>query len=172
MGLMARADTVKYSTSWDFAIGPSSQTYSKGILHLNNMNLAFRGKGLGALLPATGNTPSELSLGSFVVTGSLGSDIFASVPFDLEITQYAPTSGTAEFMSELTGTISRDASSLVVAFDEPSVQIGNIIYTLEDQVISINPDRLLGLDPGVTAIDAFVTTRRLNQQPCCCLGLA
>lgn len=141
IGSAARADTVTYSTAWNLDI-QGQQSF------LSTMNLAFTG------VTALVNTPSFTSLGSFVITGFSGSSTFVNVPFDLAITQYLPSAGGADFTSDVTGMIAFGQSSAEVVFLEPSVQIGNVIYTLTNQTYTLNAD---GFGPGVTTVDAQVT---------------
>jgi len=156
MSSMARADQVSYSTKWDLSIAPTSQNF------LNTMNLAFVGAGLGSLLPITVDAPAipspgiSSSLGYFSVTGALGTDFFNDVPFDLVITQYVPsaTPDSGVFSSTLQGRIRRNNSDLWITFADPSVRIGNVIYTLENQNYLINANDWPRA--GKTEIDANI----------------
>lgn len=150
MSCVVRADTVEFSTNWNLDIqGQESQ--------LSNMNLAFTGVGLGSLLPVSVDTPTYASLGSFVITGLFGSSTFVDVPFNLIITQYVPSEGSAQFTSLINGDIKLNKSTAEVAFNEPFVQIGSVIYTLTDQTYSLSADSLLGFRPGVTTVQAEIT---------------
>ncbi|KAA6458332.1 PEP-CTERM sorting domain-containing protein [Acidobacteria bacterium AB60] len=148
MGSFARADTVVFSTN-SGSVNPTSQTTSW--LFGNNMQLTFVGKLLSSV-----DTPSVASLGEFVITGFAGSDTFTNVPFNLTITQWLPQAGdnNATFNSILNGTISLGASSATVSFLEPSVTIGNVVYTLTQQAYTLRPDGLLST--GTTTIDADI----------------
>jgi hypothetical protein len=150
MASVARADTVEFSTSWNLDIqGQESK--------LSNMNLAFSGVGLGSLLPVSVDTPTYASLGSFLITGVLGSDTFVNVPFDLVINQYVPSTGTAQFSSVIDGTIKLGQSSAEVVFLEPFVMIGDVVYTLTDQTYTLNADSLWNPFSGVTTVQAAIT---------------
>jgi hypothetical protein len=119
----AMADTVKYSTTVNNGtVDPTSQTYF--LWFFNNMQLNFTG------VSNTVNEPTYASLGNFSITGSLGSDTFNAVPFSLDINQTIPSNGTGDLLSSINGTISDDQSSASITFDETSVQIGSVIYTL------------------------------------------
>jgi len=156
MSSMARADQVSYSTKWDLSIAPTSQNF------LNTMNLAFVGAGLDSLFPITVDAPAmpspgvSSSLGYFLVTGALGTDFFDELPFDLVIKQYAPsaTPNSGVFSSTLQGKISRNKSDLWITFADPSVRIGNVIYTLEKQDYFINANAWPCA--GKTEIDADI----------------
>lgn len=151
LGTIARADTVLYSTGTDLTIDPTSQTYA--IFHTNTMNLSFAGVLLNSV-----NEPTTASLGSFVITGSLGSDTFVDVPFTLDITQWIPSLGTGDLTASITGSIKWKNSTAWVTFDESSIQIGSVVYTLTEQTYQLAPDSgLLGGDPGTTKIEAQIT---------------
>jgi hypothetical protein len=150
LGTLARADTVSYSTSADLYISPSTHS---GLL--NDVVLSF----IGVVLPNTVNTPTYASLGTFSILGGLsGTDQFVNVPFTLKIEQYLPSSGSASLESLLNGTITLGSSSAVVSFAESSVQIGYILYTLTNQSYTLNADSTGGINPGLTTIEADITT--------------
>ena len=144
---VARADTVKYSTS--FALGnPTDQTW------LNNMALTFNGVTNNVV-----DTPAQASLGRFKITGWVGTDYFVNVPFDLTITQYLPLTAdnTGTFTSFINGTISFNQSSATVAFQDPFISIGNVIYSLTQERYTLNADGgFFGSDPGYTDIQAQI----------------
>jgi hypothetical protein len=110
----------------------------------------------GVLLNSV-DEPTNASLGSFVITGSLGSDTFTNVPFTLDIFQWIPSVGTGDLSASITGKIKMDSSTAWVTFDESSIQIGSVIYALTEQTYSLNADSIVGLDPGVTTIEARIT---------------
>ena len=151
LGTVARADTVLYSTGTDLSIAPTSKTYTP-IIKTNNMVLSFAGVLLNSV-----DEPTNASLGSFVITGSLGSDTFTNVPFTLDIFQWIPSVGTGDLSASITGKIKMDSSTAWVTFDESSIQIGSVIYALTEQTYSLNADSIVGLDPGVTTIEARIT---------------
>jgi hypothetical protein len=152
LGTIARADTVVYSTGTDLTIAPTSQTYTP-IIHTNNMILSFAGVLLNSV-----NEPTTGSLGSFVITGSLGSDTFTDVPFTLDIFQWIPSVGTGDLSASITGKIKMDSSTVWVTFDESSVEIGSVVYALTEQTYQLNADSgLLGVVPGTTKIEAEIT---------------
>lgn len=148
---VARADTVLYSTGTDLSVAPTSKTYTP-IIKTNNMVLSFAGVLLNSV-----DEPTNASLGSFVITGSLGSDTFTNVPFTLDIFQWIPSVGTGDLSASITGKIKMDSSTAWVTFDESSIQIGSVIYALTEQTYSLNADSIVGLDPGVTTIEARIT---------------
>jgi hypothetical protein len=151
LGTVARADTVLYSTGTDLSVAPTSKTYTP-IIKTNNMVLSFAGVLLNSV-----DEPTNASLGSFVITGSLGSDTFTNVPFTLDIFQWIPSVGTGDLSASITGKIKMDSSTAWVTFDESSIQIGSVIYALTEQTYSLNADSIVGLDPGVTTIEARIT---------------
>ena len=108
--------------------------------------------------------PTNASLGSFVITGSLGSDTFTNVPFTLDIFQWIPSVGTGDLSASITGKIKMDSSTAWVTFDESSIQIGSVIYTLTGYTLvgglpsyTLNADSDDGVDPGTTSINAEIT---------------
>jgi len=152
LGTIARADTVLYSTGTELSVPPTSQTYTP-IIHTNNMILSFAGVLLNSV-----NEPTTGSLGSFVITGSLGSDTFTDVPFTLDIFQWIPSVGTGDLSASITGKIKMDSSTVWVTFDESSVEIGSVVYALTEQTYQLNADSgLLGVVPGTTKIEAEIT---------------
>ena len=151
LGTVARADTVLYSTGTDLSVAPTSKTYTP-IIKTNNMVLSFAGVLLNSV-----DEPTNASLGSFVITGSLGSDTFTNVPFTLDIFQWIPSVGTGDLSASITGKIKMDSSTAWLTFDESSIQIGSVIYALTEQTYSLNADSIVGLDPGVTTIEARIT---------------
>jgi hypothetical protein len=123
----AMADTVQYSTTVNNeTVPPTSQTYTHVFLlgNQNNMELNFTG------VSNSVNEPTFATLGNFNITGFWGSDTFTAVPFSLDINQTIPSHGTGDLLSSINGTISDDQSSASITFDETSVQIGSVIYTL------------------------------------------
>jgi hypothetical protein len=79
------------------------------------------------------------------------------VPFTLDIFQWIPSLGTGDLSASITGKIKMDSSTAWVTFDESSIQIGSVIYALTEQTYSLNADSIVGLDPGVTTIEARIT---------------
>ena len=146
---IARADTVAYSTKFDLVIDPT--THTNGFFG-NNVVLSFLGVPLNIV-----DAPTFASLGSFSILGGFGggSDTFVNVPFDLEISQYFPASGSAEFTSLINGTIKLGSSTAWVMFDEPYVKIGNVLYTLTNDMYTLNADSFASA--GVTTVQAHIT---------------
>lgn len=147
-GPVLRADTVSYSTNWNTSIDPTSESF------FNTTNLAFHG------VTKTVNAPTpSASLGSFSVTSFWGgTETFTNVPFDLVITQFIPTAqpNSGEFSSVLSGSIWMNNSTLRVMFENPSIQIGDVTYTLAQQIYNIDANS--GWSAGNTEIDASIAT--------------
>jgi hypothetical protein len=144
---VARADTVSYSTNWDPSIDPTTQSF------FNTTTLAFQGT------TQTVNAPTTSSLlGYFSVTSLWGgTETFRDVPFDLVVTQAIPAAdpNSGSFSSTLSGKLSWDYSTLGISFDNPSIQIGNVVYTLAQQNYQINPND--NWSAGQTEIDAAIS---------------
>jgi len=133
----AMADTVTFSTNSVATITPTSGS---------GMNLAFDGVTSTTASTGPSNTPTQATLGTFVITGSdPNGETFTDVPFTLTITQTVPSSGSGSFTSSLTGDIYDDGSSLVVTWNQPSVTIGAVTYLLDSYpTITLNNSSLNG----------------------------
>lgn len=142
----AMADTVTFSTNSIATIDPTSGS---------GMNLAFQGVTGTTANTGPTNSPTQATLGEFVITGSDPTgETFTDVPFTLTITQTVPTSGSQSFTSTLTGSIYDDGSSLVVTWNQPDVVIGAVTYSLDSYpTITLNNSS----DNGDTTIQSTIT---------------
>jgi hypothetical protein len=155
LGTIAKADTVVYSTGTDLTIAPTTDTS-----FFLSTNLAFVG------IANSVDEPTNASLGSFVITGPLanGKSTFTDVNFTLDIFQLIPSIGTGDLLGSISGVIKEDSSTASVTFDETSIQIGSVIYTLTGYTLvgglpsyTLNADSNDGVDPGTTSINAEIT---------------
>jgi hypothetical protein len=121
----AHADSITYSTSGQFAsTSTNTVTFTTGT---GSVTLTFNG-----ILPSV--TPiGNVSLGTIVATAASGYVNIASEAFTLNITQFAPTGGTASLPATITGTISIDISqgnTGTITFLLPGVAtIGDVSYS-------------------------------------------
>jgi len=78
----------------------------------------------------TVNAPTNINLGSIVVSGGIGD--FTNDFFTLTIVQTAPTVGTATTSTTLTGEITGNSDDLTLSFSPSTVKIGDISYILQN----------------------------------------
>jgi len=145
----AGAQDVSYSTSGSFFGGAGcTGAVCTGGSHI----LTFFGLG-----PTTVTSPTNISLGYFQTSGGNSGILeFNDTPFELTISQTAPTSGSSIFTAALSGKItSKKNSNAVITFDQPSVTIGGTTYVLSTNSYQIVP---LDTNNGVTTIQAMVST--------------
>lgn len=148
-GSVAGAQNVTYSTSGTFSGGPCTA----GGCATGGHSLTFFG-----IAPSTVFAPSNISLGYFQVGNTSNSKTLnlSGVSFQLEITQTEPTAGSSMFTALLSGKItSHQQSGAMITFDQPSVMIGGVTYTLNSNTYGIVP---INSNHGVTTIQAMVST--------------
>lgn len=150
IGTISRADTVTYDTTASTGlITPVKEAWG-----YNNMQLNFYG------LSNTVTSPTLASLGYFEITGWLGVDYFSTKTkystFSLEVDQSVPSSGSDTFTAEITGSIWFFDQDVWIDFDQSSIQIGSVTYTLAQQSFKLNEKSWCG--GGVTGVDAYITT--------------
>jgi hypothetical protein len=119
----ARADFVTYATTGTFGSSGTSTFTLDGVTIIYN-----NGFGLNVNVSPT----SQVSFGTFNTTGTTTTSLTPiSDTFTLRIIQAAPTLGTIQFASTLTGTLSINASGAFVQFsDGLTGQIGNERYSI------------------------------------------
>lgn len=145
----AGAQNVSYSTTGTFSGGPCGGSSCANGGH----SLTFFG-----IAPTTVFSPTNISLGYFQVgniSNAKNLDL-TGVSFQLEITQTEPTSGSSMFTALLSGKVtSHNASTASITFDQPTVTIGGVTYTLSGTTYGIVP---VATNEGVTTIQAMVST--------------
>lgn len=137
---VALATPVGYTTAGSFA-STSSNSVTNG-----SAKITFDGN--TALI----NAPSFSSLGTFVVTGSVGGTFSDS--FTLTIAQTIPSSGTGTSSTTVNGTITGNSSTISLAFVPSSVNIGTVNYSFSPDDYGLNNPEV---NSGDTTIQAFIT---------------
>jgi hypothetical protein len=170
LGFLALGSSSAYATTVDYyteaSINGSTMSGNpvvnsdlEGTL-FDGISISFTGIG-SAILPATTDAPSQISLGdvdltAFQATGQ-PTETFTNVPFNLEIFQTVPTSGNGTLVGDVSGTFTVTQASIgsEVTFTNSVVTIGNTTYTLQ-----YNPVELVApsTNGGVTSIQADVVS--------------
>jgi len=143
----AHATPVTFSTSGSFGGGPSTITFGAGA---NTTTITFTG--VNSTVEA--NPATFASLGEFQtsVTGS-GATI-TPTSFTLNITQTAPSGGSAALLATINGTISQNSSTGLVTFSVSSVTIDGVTYSLTNNPLPLVPP---STNNGVTTVQAQIT---------------
>ena len=138
----ARADLVSFSTTGCFGGGctPAAGAVTAGS---GTASLTFAGQPPSTVNTSTPTGVTSADLGTFTVSG-VGT--FSSTPFNLTITQTVPSAGTGTFTGTLSGTLIVNGSDAVIVFDQTSLLIGNVSYTL----VNLTNGNTLKLDPNAT----------------------
>lgn len=148
-GIPAWADTLVGFYTSDSLPGPSINQGGIGLAFIDNAQIVNF-----PTIPAS----SYATLGTFTVIQNpfgAGTDTYNSVPFSLTIHQTQPSVGSETFSGTLDGQIRWFGSTLEVAFSNTTVQIGDVIYTLNNGgTFPISQARLI---TGETPITATVT---------------
>ena len=100
----------------------------------------------------TVSAPSNINLGSMVVSG--GSGTFTNDYFTLTIVQTAPSVGTSSVSTTLTGEITGNSDDVTLSFNPGTVKIGDITYTLQNSTYFLVAPNT---NNGVTSLQAQVT---------------
>ena len=146
---VAGAQNVTYSTSGTFSGGSCTASVCVNGGH----SLTFFG-----IAPSTVFSPTNISLGYFQAGNTSNKQTLEldGVSFELMITQTEPTSGSSIFTALLSGHITaKNNADAVVTFNQPSVTIGGVAYTLSSGTYGIVP---VNTNNGVTTIQAMVST--------------
>lgn len=147
----AFASTITYTTSGSFGSPCAGVACTQGQATIT-------------YVASSGNvsSPSNINLGTFEVTGTIGSGTFASVPFTLTINQTSPTVGpgtdTATLTGKVTVTATNSGDTVKVTFSSDTITIGGTTYTLS---LNASNQLLLVAPPpggtGLTTIEASVS---------------
>lgn len=104
------------------------------------------------------NPVTGVNLGYFTVSDPTNvAGTFSGDTFTLSIFQTAPTGGSGQSSTTLTGTVSGNSNSIMVSFSPTVLSIGGSIYNVNASQILIAPNTNAGT-PGVTTLQGTVTT--------------
>lgn len=152
----AFAETVDYSTSGAFSSGKGCNTASCTVAagKTGTTTVTFTPEG-----PSAVGTPSFGQLGTFSESSTgTGTGTYTAEPFTLTINQTAP-GGTGTLSATITGKIiirkmpKPNSSTVVVTFTSSTVRIGNVIYTLTVNPLTVPvPGQSVQLEAVLTAV--------------------
>ncbi|HLM55843.1 MAG TPA: PEP-CTERM sorting domain-containing protein [Pyrinomonadaceae bacterium] len=149
----ARADLVSFSTTGCFG-SPCAPAAGAATTGSGTASLTFAGQPPTTVNTSTPTGVTSADLGTFTVSG-VGT--FSSTPFTLTITQTVPSAGTGTFTGTLSGTLIVAGSDATIVFEQTSLLIGNVSYTL----VNLTNGNTLKLDPnatgGITRLTADVS---------------
>jgi len=157
VGATASATTVKYSTTGTFSDTGTNVTSGGGVtLTFNQVNNS-----------GDDTPPTTDLLGSFSVSDPNGSvyTMPAGETFTLDISQTLPSSGNGSFGdSTITGTIANytgpgngKTGDYILTFDQTSVSINGVNYTLEDLGQNGLASNQLDIGTSKTTVEAAIT---------------
>jgi len=159
LGAEAQAIPVTYTTTGSFGpVGPGSNTFTSG-----GVTITYNSPAGGAPQTVDANPTTNASFGFFSTVGTTSpTPVAVSTPFTLQIFQIAPSvGGPINFVGQVSGTLSINASTAVLQFNGPLAQtIGIVTYRIANAADGM-PGRILIAPPtsnnGVTAIEGQIT---------------
>ncbi len=159
---VARAEMVTFSTAGCFGAGctpvAATSTTSGGA------TAAFANQPTTTVNTSTPSGFTVADLGTITLSGA---GTFSATPFNLRVSQTAPTVGSGDFFGTLSGTIlsGGQGSDTRIVFDTTMLMIGSVTY----QLANLTGGNTLFLDPtatgGVTKITALISAPAAIPEP-------
>jgi hypothetical protein len=151
----ANAVPVTFSTTASFNGGAFSSPNAIVFGGMGNqLSLTFTGVTNSMVDTNGGFTFASLGEIQTAVTGT-GATITPGTTFAIRVTQTVPSGGTGDFTGTLSGSISQNSSTGVIAFLVTHIDINGVSYDVQNNPLALVPP---STNNGVTSIQARIST--------------
>ena len=150
----ASAVMVEFQTTGEFGGGTTAGTDT--YTGLNGSELLFLGVPQvdGEVGPLAAGDVIPFTFGSFDLDVN-GTDAFSGT-FTLFFEQFEPTpGGPTPVQAALTGSVQKTnivTAPVTITFDDTSLRIGNVVYTLNSTELEINPGQIVGVAGTISVV--------------------